>query len=212
MSKRSRKNEVYSYRGRRFPLWAKLLITLILVGTLSFCGLLGLVLHGSYDHISGEPQTMLILGCKVENWGPSMLLQDRLDEALAYLEDHPDMKVVVSGGQGHDEPSTEARAMADYLMEKGVDEENILLEEKSANTHENFLFSKERMEEENIDPADGVLVVSNGFHLTRARMLAERSGYEEVSTLAAPSSHMASRLKMYIREPLALVKSVLFDR
>ena len=58
----------------------------------------------------------------------------------------------------------------------------------------------------------GVLVVSNGFHLTRARMLAGRAGFVEVSTLAAPSSHLPSRLHMYIREPLALVKSFLFDK
>ena len=207
-----RKIEVYSYKGRRLPLWAKAIITLVLMGAVTFFGLLGLVLHGSYDHINGQPQTMLILGCKVQSWGPSILLTDRLDEALGYLADHPDMQVVVSGGQGHDEPSTEARAMADYLMEHGVKEENILLEEQSANTHENFILSKELMERENIDPDQGVLVVSNGFHLTRARLLAERSGYQNISTLAAPSSHAPSRVKMYIREPLALVKSALFDR
>ena len=57
-----------------------------------------------------------------------------------------------------------------------------------------------------------VLVVSNGFHLTRTRMLAERFGYGEVSTLAAPTTHIPSRIQMYIREPLALVKSFLLDR
>ena len=57
-----------------------------------------------------------------------------------------------------------------------------------------------------------ILVVSNGFHLTRSRMLAQRAGFEEISTLAAPSSHLPSRLKMYVREPLALVKSFLLDR
>ena len=62
-----------------------------------------------------------------------------------------------------------------------------------------------------LDETD-VLVVSNGFHLTRARMLAERAGFGEISTLAAPTSHLPSRLKMYIREPLALVKSFVFDR
>ena len=56
------------------------------------------------------------------------------------------------------------------------------------------------------------VVVSNGFHLTRARMLAERAGYDSVSTLAAPSSHLPSRLHMYVREPLALVKSFFLDR
>ena len=70
-----------------------------------------------------------------------------------------------------------------------------------------------RTAEEKLDPAHTqVVVVSNGFHLTRARMLARRCGFEEVSTLAAPESHLPSRLKMYLREPLALVKAFVADR
>ena len=206
------KIEVYSYKGTRFPRWAKALLALIGAGVLSFAILLGLVLSGSYDHISGDPQVMIILGCQVRQNGLSVLLQDRLDEALGYLEDHPDMTVVVSGGQGDDEPTTEAQAMAEYLMEHGVEEENILLEDESHNTTQNFQYSKALLAQEDIDDSDGVLVVSNGFHLTRARMLAERAGFDNVSTLAAPESHLPSRLYMYIREPLALVKSFVFDR
>ena len=206
------KLEVYSYKGSRFPRWVKALLALIAAGILSFAILLGLVLTGSYDHISGNPQVMIILGCQVRQNGPSVLLQDRLDEALGYLEEHPDMTVVVSGGQGPDEPTTEAQAMADYLVEHGVEEENILLEGESHNTTQNFQYSKTLLAQENIDDSDGVLVVSNGFHLTRARMLAQRAGFDNVSTLAAPESHMPSRLYMYIREPLALVKSFVFDR
>lgn len=206
------KIEVYSYKGTRFPRWAKALLALIGAGVLSFAILLGLVLSGSYDHISGDPQVMIILGCQVRQDGPSVLLQDRLDEALGYLEDHPDMTVVVSGGQGDDEPTSEAQAMAEYLMEHGVEEENILLEDKSHNTTQNFQYSMALLAQENIDDSDGVLVVSNGFHLTRARMLAQRAGFDNVSTLAAPESHLPSRLYMYIREPLALVKSFVFDR
>lgn len=206
------KIEVYSYKGTRFPRWAKALLALIGAGVLSFAILLGLVLSGSYDHISGDPQVMIILGCQVRQNGPSVLLQDRLDEALGYLEDHPDMTVVVSGGQGDDEPTSEAQAMAEYLMEHGVEEENILLEDQSHNTTQNFQYSMALLAQENIDDSDGVLVVSNGFHLTRARMLAQRAGFDNVSTLAAPESHVPSRLYMYIREPLALVKSFVFDR
>lgn len=206
------KLEVYSYKGNRFPRWAKALLALVGAGVLSLAILLGLVLTGSYDHISGDPQVMIILGCQVRENGPSVLLKDRLDEALSYLEEHPDLTVVVSGGQGPDEPTTEAQAMADYLVERGVEEENILLEGESHNTTQNFQYSKELLSQEDIDCSDGVLVVSNGFHLTRARMLAQRAGFDNVSTLAAPESHLPSRLYMYIREPLALVKSFVFDR
>ena len=207
------KIEVFSFKGRRTPRWMKALWVLLLVGALSFTGLFAAVMHGSYDHVDGEPEVMVILGCQVKPWGPSILLQDRLDKALDYLGDHPDMIVVVSGGQGPDEHVTEAQAMADYLTEHGVLEEQILLEEQSHNTVQNFRYSRKLLEELGYDLEETeVLVVSNGFHLTRARMLAERTGFDEVSTLAAPSSHIPSRIKMYIREPLALVKSFVFDR
>ena len=205
--------EVASYKGRRCPTWVKAVLALVLIGVLTFGALLGAVLAGSYDHISGQPQVMVILGCQVKDTGPSVLLRDRLDKALTYLEDNPDLTVVVSGGQGPDEPTTEARAMADYLMDHGVAEEDILLEEESHNTAQNFQYTGQLLEEEGYDlEQTQVVVVSNGFHLTRARMLAERAGFGEVSTLAAPSSHLPSRLGMYIREPLALVKSFLLDR
>lgn len=206
------KTEIRRYKGRRVPAWLKIVLGLGLSGLLVFALLLGQVLSGSRDDFHGEPKAMIILGCQVKPWGPSILLQDRLDRALDYLEDHPDLLVVVSGGQGSDEPMSEAQAMADYLEEHGISRETILLEDRSHNTMQNFAYSKELLEQQGYDLEQGVLVVSNGFHLTRARMLAGRAGFVEVSTLAAPSSHLPSRLHMYIREPLALVKSFLFDK
>lgn len=195
--------------------WIIALAALILAGVLFFGILLGIVLTGSHDHINGEPKVMIILGAQVMPSGqPSVLLQDRLDTALDWLEDHPDTTVVVSGGQGESEPSTEARAMADYLMEKGWPEEQILLEEQSVNTEQNLYYSLDLLEVEGYDVTADVVVVSNGFHLARVRMLWGRAAgtTDNLSTLAAPSSHVPSRLRMYIREPLALVKSFLFDR
>ena len=206
------KVEVYSYKGKGIHGWWKALLALVLAGVLAFAVLLGAVLFGAHDRIEGDPQVMIVLGCQVRDNGPSVLLQDRLDEALDYWTDHPDLTVVVSGGQGSNEPTTEARAMADYLMDAGVPEEQILLEDQSHNTMQNLSYSKQLRDQLEVDQADGGIVVSNGFHLTRARMLAERAGFDPVSTLAAPSSHTLSRIQMYIREPLALVKSFLLDR
>lgn len=206
------KIEVYSYKGGRTSLWTKILIGIVLAGILLFSASLGIVLSGAHDHVVGTPDVMIVLGCQVKESGPSMLLQDRLDEALAYLNNRPDMTVVVSGGQGADEPVSEAVAMANYLVEHGVEEEQIIQETSSHNTAQNFQYTMEHLKEQNVDLSQGVLVVSNGFHLTRAKMLAQRAGFENISVLAAPASHVPSRLQMYLREPLALVKSFLFDR
>lgn len=212
MSDQKSQIEVANYKGKRLPLILKIFAALVLLGLLTFGMLLGAVLGGAHDSVSGEPQVMIILGCKLEDWGPSWMLQDRLDEALEYLENHPDMTVVVSGGQGSNEPDTEAQGMANYLTDHGFARENIILEDMSHNTWQNLSFTAQQLEKAGFDIKDGVIIVSNGFHLTRARMLAGRAGYENISTLAAPSSHTPSRLKMYIREPIALVKSFVLDR
>ena len=209
-----RKKQYYRpYGGRKKPVWLLALLAAVLAALLSFAVLLGVVLTGARDHIVGQPQVMVILGCKVESWGPSILLQDRLDKALDYLEDHPDLTIVVSGGQGNDEHQSEAQCMYDYLTAHGVDGGQILMEDQSHNTWENICFTQELLQAEGVDTSE-MLVVSNGFHLARVRMLWDRAweGEYTLSTLAAPSSHIPSRLKMYIREPLALVKSYLFDR
>lgn len=198
----------------RKKLWFRVLLAVLIAGVLAFGGLLGAVLWGSYDHVQGDPQIMVILGCQVKPWGPSVLLQDRLDKALSYLEDHPDLTVVVSGGQGPDEHISEAQCMYDYLTAHGVDGEQILLEDQSHNTVQNLRYTVDLLAEAGYDTTADMVVVSNGFHLTRVRMLWNRvcGGDYNLSTLAAPSSHLPSRLKMYLREPLALVKSFLFDR
>jgi uncharacterized SAM-binding protein YcdF (DUF218 family) len=212
MSDRKSKIEIAGYKGKKLHPVLKLLLVLALAGTAFFSILLGLVLGGAHDSIDGSPRVMIILGCQLHDWGPSVMLQDRLDKALEYLEDHPDMTVVASGGQGENEPTSEAQGMADYLADHGFARENIILETQSHNTNQNLRFSAQCLAEAGVDLRDGVIIVSNGFHLTRARMLAHRIGFEDVSVLAAPSSHTPTRLKMYVREPLALVKSFVFDR
>ena len=205
-----------SYKGRRWmkSKWVKAFIALILVGVLVFGTLLGAVLHGSYDHVEGEPNIMVILGCQVKPWGPSVLLQDRINKAADYLQSHPNVMVVASGGQGADEPMTEARAIYDALVERGISGERILLEEQSINTIQNLRYSMALLEQAGHDVDQDIVVVSNGFHLTRVRMLWARihGNDDNLSTLAAPSSHVPSRYKMYIREPIALVKSFILDR
>lgn len=211
---RRTKIEVYRYKGSRRIGLIKVLLGLALAGILVFAACFAYVMTGSRSQIEDDADIMIVLGCQVKPWGPSILLQDRLDTALDYLKDHPDMTIVVSGGKGNDEHMSEAQAMYDYLTEHGVDSEQIVLEDRSANTYQNLIYTTQVLTEMGYDTTQEFVVVSNGFHLSRVRMLWERVlGTEEnLNTLAAPSSHVPSRLKMYVREPLALIKSFVFDR
>lgn len=214
------------YGGKGRHLLRKAVLLLLALGVLCFAALEVYIGVHSRDKIVGEPEVMVIFGCKVETWGPSILLQDRLDAALDYLEDHPDMTVVVTGGKGDDEHQSEAKCMYDYLTAHGVKGENILLEDQSRNTWQNVNYTLDLMGEVGMtynittgevggmSPGGEVLLVSSGFHLSRIEMLWARAGgrADNVSTLAAPVSHKPSAVQMFFREPLALVKSFVFDR
>lgn len=173
-----------------------------------------MLVFGARSQIKSQPQVMIVLGAQVKTTGPSSLLVNRLDTALEYWESNQGMTIVVSGGQGPDEPWTEASAMAEYLLNGGVPREQLLLEDRSSNTYENLSFSLALLRENGYNIKDDMMVVSNGFHLTRVRMLWDRVAGEEVvlSTLAAPGTDMASLTQSYIREVPALIKSWIFDR
>ncbi len=210
------------YGGKKSHIIRNILLVLLVLGVLCFAALEVFIGVHSRDRIAGEPKVMVIFGCKVETWGPSILLQDRLDTALTYLEDHPDMKIVVTGGKGDDEHQSEAQCMYEYLAAHGVGEENIYREDKARNTWQNANYTMDLMEEKGWSLTDDVILVSSGFHLSRIEMLWDRARiarlpgevYDDqyISTLAAPVSHKPSAVQMFFREPLALIKSFVFDR
>lgn len=215
--------EYASYRGRsRGRGWLTALLVLVILGLLAFGALEVYIGLHSRDRMAGDPRVMVVFGCQVRRDGPSVLLRDRLDTALDYLKDHPDVRVVVTGGKGDDEHMSEAQAMYDYLTERGVDGANIWMEDQSRNTWQNINNTFALMEGEGWDLTEDVLLVSSGFHLARIQMLWDRARVgilrdevyndQYISTLAAPVSHAPSRVQMFFREPLALVKSFLLDR
>lgn len=125
----------------------------------------------------------IILGAQMKTHGPSDVLRRRLDTAIEYLDTNPDTAVIVSGGQGANEPMPEAQGMYEYLVEKGIDEERILMEANSGNTWGNLHYSSAFL-----NPAeDSVALVTNNFHVFRATGIARKMGYEKVSGLAADS-------------------------
>lgn len=204
------------YEGKRRHPLRNLLLLLLGLAVVVFGALELYIAAHDNTRIVGEPTAMVIFGCKVEKDGPSILLRDRLDTALDYLKDHPDMKVVVTGGKGDDEHQSEAQCMYNYLTAHGVNADNIYMEDQARNTWQNVNFSRPLMENNGMDCMTNCrpLLVSSGFHLARIQMLWERVNPEgwPPSTLAAPVSHKPSAVQMFFREPLALVKSFVFDR
>lgn len=127
--------------------------------------------------------TMVVLGTDVDGEEPGDLLRLRLETAAAYLKEHPDMPVIVTGcGRGE---HTEAEVMNRFLIASGIAEERIYQEPKAQSTLENFTYSKEIIESNGL-PQD-MLVVTNNYHQWRASLYAKKA---QVSThrLSAPTT------------------------
>lgn len=120
--------------------------------------------------------TVVVLGCKIINKRPSLTLKGRLDAAYEYLYEHQDAIAIVSGGQGWDEETSEASVMKEYLVDKGIEEHRILMEEKSVNTDENIKFSGDIIKENNLPQT--MYIVTDTFHSYRGFLFAEKNGYE----------------------------------
>ena len=144
---------------------------------------------GTFFHTSmytdgrGGLDYIIVLGAQVRKDGPSPVLKYRLDKAVEYLNENPDTVCIVSGGQGSNEPWTEAEGMAQYLQEKGIDTARILTEDQSQTTEQNITNSKMLMKE-----GASVGIVTNNFHVFRALQIAKKYGLSDVCGIAADST------------------------
>ena len=143
---------------------------------------------------------MIVLGAHVQGTRLTLALLERTRRALQYLEENPETKAVLSGGQGEGEDISEAQAMCNYLVEHGIDRERLILEGRSTSTTENLKFSLEII---GLDHSVGV--VTNNFHVFRGTAIGKKCGCKEIYPI--PSRYRSWRLLIYIpREILAIIK------
>lgn len=121
---------------------------------------------------------IMVLGAGIFTEEVTPMLAERLNCAIKVYESQKHSPyMLVSGGQGPDEPITEALAMKRYLIAKGVPEKRILMEEQSTNTYTNFQYSKPIIEE-HFGRRAQFLCVTSQFHILRSLRLANKVGLE----------------------------------
>jgi len=129
--------------------------------------------HKNQDYI-------IIHGSGLVNGDVTPLLAGRIDKAIAFYRKqkavHSAPKLIVSGGQGADEPRSEAEAMKEYVMAQGVPESDILLEDQSATTLENMKFSKRIMDQKHEGRAYNCIYATSDYHVLRTGIYARKAG------------------------------------
>lgn len=178
---------------RQIAMLGRVLFALFL---LSFFAVQGLILAGEHtDKAIYEADYVLILGAHIYQDRPSAALQTRLDAGAQLLEKNTKAKLVLCGGQGENEIMPEAHMMRDYLLAKGIPAERLLIEDKSTNTIENITNAKEKFHLEGQKTA----VISNEFHLARARRLMTQAGLDACG-MPAPTPYRSLKAVCHLRE------------
>ncbi|WP_436963105.1 YdcF family protein [Staphylococcus xylosus] len=120
-----------------------------------------------------EFDTILVLGAGIFTEQVTPMLACRLDKALRLFEINPNATFIVSGGQGPDEPISEARAMQRYLIHNGVDPHNIILEDQSTSTLENIMYTTQLIQDA-FSYKPKIVCVTSQFHIMRALRFGEK--------------------------------------
>lgn len=165
---------VVAYREQRPAVFVPALSLLAVAGYVGFVFTVVLLYAFVYSRVrAGVGHTgIIVLGAGVPQGRVTPLLASRLNKAaeLYRVERAAGFAplLVTSGGQGPDEPVSEAHAMADYLRTNhAIPDEALLEEDRSTNTRENLQFSRRLL------PGDGerLLVVTSNYHVLRAALL-----------------------------------------
>ena len=139
-----------------------------------FIGTIVIALKAAKKKLNFDKDYMIILWCKVRKDGSlTNLLKGRIDKAIDFRNEQlksqwKNLIFVPSGGKGKDEIISEAGAIKNYLLEKWIDEKDILMEDKATNTYENIKFSNKLINDKNAN----IAFSTTNYHVLRAGLLA----------------------------------------
>jgi len=181
-------------------------------GLILSAGLPIFIYHATAEQARPEtinPDAVIVLGAGLTRSGhPGVLLAARLDTAITVAKRFPQVPIIVSGGQGMLEPTSEALAMRSYLLEHGhIPSSRIWLEDRSRNTHENLVFSRRILLKHHLDiTAHEIAIITSDFHTFRSSRLARHVGYGATAMIPAPIPWTISP-NAWLREYLACFKA-----
>ncbi|MDL2259060.1 YdcF family protein [Eubacteriales bacterium OttesenSCG-928-K08] len=157
--------------------------------------------HNAQREPPADADVVIVLGAALRGETPTLVLRNRLDTAIGYLNENPNTIAILSGGKGDDEFISEAEGMARYLTAAGIDESRFIREDQSTSTEENFAFSNDIIQQR-FGPTATIVFVTTDFHVYRAGKVANKQGIA-TQGLAANDVWYIS-LNNHLRECFAL--------
>lgn len=185
--------------------WVIALAALILAAALLVLGFMAAIYVEARNDEARQVDAIVVMGAAQYNGRPSEVLSARLDHALTLYNEGYAPTIIVTGGNMPGDVYTEAEVSEQYLIDRGVPQDAILMENEGRNTWDSM---------QGVDAVttgrdiESVLIVSDGFHLFRSERMANAVGFESYSS-AAPNSPIhpwsANEFSYVIRETGAVI-------
>ena len=187
--------------SRRVPRWLHIAWRCALcLGLCAVLALEALVISGLHATAPAGMEYLIVLGARVDPDGPSPALRRRLNCLMSIIDDHPDATIIASGGQGADEPMSEAQCIRDELVRRGVDADRIVMEDRSTSTVENLRNSLQLLRTPDAETG----IITNNYHVWRATHIARKVGFTHAHGIAAIYTGFTKPHYM-IREAIGIV-------
>ena len=151
------------------------------------------------NDLSDNYDAILVLGCKVDSNGPSMMLENRLNKSIE-VYNKLNTKLLISGDHGQNEYD-EVNVMKDYLINKNIDESDIFQDHAGFSTYDSIYRAK------NVFNAEKIVIITQKYHMFRALYLADKLGLNAVGVVADDVPYRSVMIKNELREILSRDKN-----
>lgn len=136
----------------------------------------------------------IVAGAGVSASQPSPVFQARLNHAADLYQQGYVQKVILTGGVSSGNTLSDAAVARAYLLAKGVNENAILIEEKSRVTRENFRYARQIMTAQRLHTA---LLVSDPLHMKRAMLIAHDEGIAAWSSPTPTTRYRSFKARLF---------------
>ncbi len=204
------RRSVASWRQR--PRWSRVAIGVLGALVLYYLVSLAQVVQAGRADERDPVDAIVVLGAAQYDGRPSSQLRARLDHAVTLWETGVAPVVMVTGGKQPDDRFTEAEASRRYLIDQGVPDDSIMMENAGRTTYESLESAATILLAADLDD---VVLVSDPFHMKRSELIASGFGLD-AHVSSTPSSVVTgwTSARRHVREAagVALGRLVGFER
>lgn len=148
--------------------------------------------YGKVDE-KAPADVAIVLGAAISDGEVSPVYRERINHAITLYEEGTVDFIILTGGFGEGSYKSDSQVAKEYALSQDVPEERILIEEKSTITEENLEFSKEVMEENDLETA---IIVSDPLHMKRAMLMAKDYNITALSSPTTTSMYKSLKTKI----------------